>query len=143
MLDDLSLDNWRYIRARQVLKEYHLYDDMIRLQEETIRYPHKPDDYASDRRGTKTTPETATETLYSVATDRKIIWYCKAKKAVKQLLSECDEDTAIIINELFITKFPRYTLNGLVQQQKVSCGRNKAIEKRKRFFKELDILLDK
>ncbi|OPX53857.1 integrase, partial [Oceanospirillum multiglobuliferum] len=38
--------------------------------------------------------------------------------------------------------FPRYTLNGLVQQQKVSCGRNKAIEKRKRFFKELDNLLE-
>jgi RinA family phage transcriptional activator len=141
-LDDLSLDNWRYIRARQVLKEYRQYDCMIKLQEESIRHPHKPDDYASDRRGTKTTPETATETLYSVATDRKILWYRKAKRSVEQLLSECDEDTATIINELFITKFPRYTLNGLVQQQKVSCGRNKAIEKRKRFFKELDNLLE-
>lgn len=138
----MDLEKWRFERVKQVLRDYPEYDLKIAKIEESIRYPHKPDDWASDRRGTKTTPETATETLYSVATDRKILWYRKAKRSVEQLLSECDEDTATIINELFITKFPRYTLNGLVQQQKVSCGRNKAIEKRKRFFKELDNLLE-
>lgn len=52
------------------------------------------------------------------------------------------DDTETIIGELYIKKFPQYTIQGLVKQNKLSCGRNKALELRKKFFDELDKMLD-
>ena len=47
----------------------------------------------------------------------------------------------MIIRELYMRKFPRYTMQGLVQEQKIKCGRDKAFKLRNRFFEELDKVL--
>ena len=141
-LDELNLESWRYKRVVQVLKDYEHFDHIIQAVEESIRVPYKQDDAASDRRGTKVVSETQTEVLYRVETDKRIVFYRKAQRAVKELLNECDTDTKTIINELYIPRYPKYTLDGLVQKNILSCGRNKAIDKRKQFFKYLDAMLD-
>lgn len=134
----MDLEKWRFERVKQVLRDYPEYDLKIAKIEESIRYPHKPDDYASDRRGTKTTPETATETLWTIQTHEAINQFRRNQKAVSDLLAECGIDTEVIIRELYMSKFPRYTMQGLVQEHKISCGKDKAFRLRNRFFEELD-----
>lgn len=134
----MDLEKWRFERVKQVLRDYPEYDRKIAQIEESIRYPHKQDDWASDRRGTKTTPETATETLWTIQTHEAINQFRRNQKAVCDLLNECGTDTEVIIRELYMRKFPRYTMQGLVQEHKISCGKDKAFRLRNRFFEELD-----
>jgi hypothetical protein len=57
---------------------------------------------------------------------------------VSELLEDCGVDTETIIRELYMRKFPRYTMQGLVQERKISCGKDKAFKLRNLFFEELD-----
>lgn len=135
------MEKWRFERVKQVLKDYPTYDKKIAEIELEIRHPHKPTDYASDRQGTKITPETTTEKLYAIECNKHRRAYKRAQRAVDELLDECDKDTGVIIQELYITRFPRYTMEGLIQQRKIDCGKSKAFSLRNRFFSELDQLL--
>lgn len=52
-------------------------------------------------------------------------------------MEEVDEDTRIIVEELYFKRWPRYSLKSLVSNEKVSCGKSKAYELRDKFFLEV------
>lgn len=136
------MENWRWARCESALEEYNEIDKYIKTIEKQIRLPHKESDINADIKGTRIDNDLMFDTMWTIEDHKAIKQLRKKKEAITDLLAECGKDTETIIRELHIKKFPKYTLYGLVEQKKVSCGRNKAIELRKKFFNELDKKLD-
>lgn len=136
------MENWRWARCESALKDYNDIDKYVAKIEKQIRVPHKESDINADIKGTRIDNDLMFDTMWTIETHKAINQLKIKKQAITELLEECGHDTETIIRELHIKKFPKYTLYGLVDQRKVSCGRNKAIELRKKFFQELDKKLD-
>lgn len=136
------MENWRWARCESALKDYNDIDKYVAKIEKQIRVPHKESDINADIKGTRIDNDLMFDTMWTIETHKAINQLKHKKQAITELLEECGNDTETIIRELHIKKFPKYTLYGLVDQRKVSCGRNKAIELRKKFFQELDKKLD-
>lgn len=136
------MENWRWTRCESALKDYNDIDKYVAKIEKQIRVPHKESDINADIKGTRIDNDLMFDTMWTIETHKAINQLRIKKRAITELLAECGNDTEKIIRELHIKKFPKYTLYGLVEQKKVSCGRNKAIELRKKFFQELDKKLD-
>ncbi|MDT2782908.1 integrase [Vagococcus fluvialis] len=136
------MENWRWARCESALKDYNDIDKYVAKIEKQIRVPHKESDINADIKGTRIDNDLMFDTMWTIETHKAINRLKKNKKAIASLLSECDEDTKIIIEELHLKKWPKYTLYGLVEQKKVSCARGKATKLRQKFFEELDKKLD-
>lgn len=137
------MEKWRFERVKAVLKDYNDTEKYIEQIMKSIRTPYRETDINSGIKGTKTDNDTMFAELWTIETHKALNCLKQNKDKVKRLLDECGTDTETIIRELYIKKFPRYTMQGLVMNHKVKCGRNKAIDLRDRFFEELDKELDK
>ncbi|MDT2640653.1 integrase [Enterococcus dongliensis] len=137
------MEKWRFERVKKVLKDYNDTEKYIEQIMQSIRTPYKETDINADIKGTKVDSDTMFNELWTIETHRALKCLKRNKRIVKQLLEECGSDTETIIRELYIKKFPRYTMQGLVMNHKVNCGRNKAIKLRDLFFEEMDKELDK
>jgi len=136
------VEKWRWERCIKVLQDYDDTEKYIKTIEREIRTPWVPDDENSGISGSRKSQEHETETLWTIQSHKALNQLRKNKEAVDELLSECGRDTETIIHELYIRKFPRYTMTGLVQNHLLSCGRNTAIKLRTNFFEELDRKID-
>lgn len=136
------MENWRWARCESALKDYNDIDKYVAKIEKQIRVPHRESDINADIKGTRIDNDLMFDTMWTIETHKAINQLKLKKQAITELLEECGHDTETIIRELYIKKFPQYTLQGLVKQNKLSCGRNKALELRKKFFDELDKKLD-
>ncbi|MGY3766928.1 integrase [Vagococcus vulneris] len=132
------MENWRWGRCESALRDYNDIDTYIKKIEEEIRVPYHEPDLNADIKGTRTDSDMMFDTMWTIQTHDAINQLRRKKQVITELLNECDDDTEIIIRELYLKKWPRFTLNGLVDQQIISCGRNKAIKLRRKFFEELD-----
>lgn len=128
---------------KKILKDYNDTDDYVNQIIKSIRTPYKETDINADIKGTKVDSDTMFNELWTIETHKALNCLKRNKSLVDKLLIECGPDTEMIIRELYIKKFPKYTMRGLVLNHKVNCGRNKAIKLRDRFFSELDKELDK
>ena len=136
------MESWRWQSCIKALKDYNDTDEYIKSVMEEIRTPHRQTDVNGDIKGTKTDNDTMFDTLWTIESHKAISRLKRNKQAIDKLLDECGSDTELIIRELHIKKFPQYTINGLVQNNLLTCGRNKAIELRKKFMRELDNLIN-
>ena len=136
------MEEWRWKSCITALKDYNdtegYIDDIIK----EIRVPYKPADINSDIKGTRVDNDLMFDTAWTIESHKAIHRLKRNQSAITKLLQECGNDTEVIIRELYIRKFPQYTLSGLIQNHKLSCGRNKAIDLRKRFFNELDKMIN-
>lgn len=137
------MDKWRFERVKKVLKDYDDTEKYIEQIMQSIRTPYRETDINADIKGTRTDNDMMFNELWTIETHRALKCLKRNKRIVKQLLEECGTDAEVIIRELYLKKFPRYTMQGLVMNHKVSCGRGKAIKLRDHFFEELDRELDK
>ena len=122
---------------KQVLSEYNDTDRYIAQIERGLRVPWKEEDVNSGIQGTKKDTDTMFGTMWTIETHQALNRLKVNKAAVDELLKECGQDTETIIRELYIKKFPNYTMTGLVEHHVVRCGRNKAIDLRDKFFENL------
>lgn len=106
--------------------------------EEEIRHPYRQLDVNSDIKGNGKNTDAMFNTLWRIENEKAISQLKASQAIIEDMLEECGNDTETIIRELYIHKYPEYTMQGLVKNLKVSCGRNKAIELRNKFFYELD-----
>lgn len=136
------MEKWRVERVKAVLKDYRDTDKYVRKLEEEIRVPYRENDVNRDIKGSSTDSDTMFGTMWTIETDRRIQQLRRNEAIVQELLDECGKDTETIIRELYIKRFPQYTMRGLVDNHKVDCGRNKAFALRDKFFEELDRSLD-
>lgn len=136
------MEKWRVERVKAVLKDYRDTDKYVRKLEEEIRVPYREEDVNRDIKGTRNDSDLMFGTLWTIETDKQIRRLKRNKQIVQELLDECGSDTETIIRELYIKRFPQYTMQGLVDNLVIKCGRNKAFTLRDKFFEELDRSLD-
>lgn len=135
------LEKWRFERCKQVLKDYNNSDKYIRELEESIRFPHQESDLNADIKSIGKKSDGMFNTFWTIENHRTLNQIKKNQMAVSELLSECGKDTETIIRELYMRRFPRYKMDGLVDNRLISCSRSKAFKLRNDFFDELDKLL--
>ena len=136
------MEEWRWKSCIQALKDYHDTDEYIEKVTKEIRHPYRETDVNGDIKGTRTDNDTMFDTLWTIESHKAIHRLKRNKQAIDKLLDECGRDTEIIIRELHMRKFPQYTINGLVSNNRLTCGRNKAIDLRRKFMVELDKLIN-
>ena len=136
------MEKWRVERVKAVLKDYRDTDKYVRKLEEEIRVPYREEDVNGDIKGTRSDSDLMFGTLWTIETDKQIRRLKRNKQIVQELLDECGSDTETIIRELYIKRFPQYTMQGLVEQRIILASVSTAKRLRNRFFEEVDKQLD-
>lgn len=136
------MEKWRVERVKAVLKDYRDTDKYVRKLEEEIRVPYREEDVNGDIKGTRSDSDLMFGTLWTIETDKQIRRLKRNKQIVQELLDECGSDTETIIRELYIKRFPQYTMQGLVEQKIILASVSTAKRLRNKFFKEVDKQLD-
>lgn len=136
------MEKWRVERVKAVLKDYRDTDKYVRKLEEEIRVPYREEDVNGDIKGTRSDSDLMFGTLWTIETDKQIRRLKRNKQIVQELLNECGSDTETIIRELYIKRFPQYTMQGLVEQKIILASVSTAKRLRNKFFEEVDKQLD-
>lgn len=136
------MEKWRVERVKAVLKDYRDTDKYVRKLEEEIRVPYREEDVNGDIKGTRSDSDLMFGTLWTIETDKQIRRLKRNKEIVQELLDECGSDTETIIRELYIKRFPQYTMQGLVEQRIILASVSTAKRLRNKFFEEVDKQLD-
>ncbi|EOH85467.1 MULTISPECIES: RinA family phage transcriptional regulator [Enterococcus] len=136
------MEKWRVERVKAVLKDYRDTDKYVRKLEEEIRVPYREEDVNGDIKGTRSDSDLMFGTLWTIETDKQIRRLKRNKQIVQELLDECGSDTETIIRELYIKRFPQYTMQGLVEQKIILASVSTAKRLRNKFFEEVDKQLD-
>ncbi|MFN6652023.1 integrase, partial [Enterococcus gallinarum] len=122
--------------------DYRDTDKYVRKLEEEIRVPYREEDVNGDIKGTRSDSDLMFGTLWTIETDKQIRRLKRNKQIVQELLDECGSDTETIIRELYIKRFPQYTMQGLVEQKIILASVSTAKRLRNKFFEEVDKQLD-
>lgn len=136
------MEKWRVERVKAVLKDYRDTNKYVRKLEEEIRVPYRENDVNRDIKGSSTDSDTMFGTMWTIETDRRIQQLRRNEAIVQELLDECGKDTETIIRELYIKRFPQYTMQGLVEQKIIHVSVSTAKRLRNKFFEEVDMQLD-
>lgn len=138
----MKRSTFNYIK--QILKDYSQIDDHIKRRMEELQYPHRPDDVNAGIKSNAQS-DSMTNLMITIEQDRRLSALERNKKVVADNLSECGKDTETIITELYIKRYPRYHMDGLVENRLINCGRTKAFQLRDDFFDNIadDLGLDK
>lgn len=123
--------------VKDILSDYHKTDIYIKQRRQELRYPYKSTDLNSGIKGSHGNSEIAANFLITIEQDKRLNQLERNKKIVNSALEEADEDTKVIIEELYFKKYPQYTLVGLVQQNKIFVSKTKAYELRNTFFQTI------
>lgn len=126
---------------KKVLKDYPDIDNHIKQRKEQLKYPHKTEDVNSDIKSNKQTDNMA-NMMITIDEDKMLGALQHNKRVVEYNLDQSDKDTEIIIREVYIRRYKRFTIEGLVTQNKIKCGRTKAHELRDNFFRNVAIDLN-
>ena len=138
----MKRSTFNYIK--QILKDYSQVDDHIKKRMEELQYPYRPDDINSGIKGNGQTDNMA-NLMITIEQDRRLSALERNKKVVEDNLNDCGKDTQTIITELYIKRYPRYRMEGLVENHLIECGRTKGFQLRDNFFENIadDLGLDK
>lgn len=128
----MKRETFNYIK--RILKDYPDIENHIKRREEELRHPIHHNDLNSDRKGNYSDPDKMANMMITIEDDLRLTALARNKQAVELALAKVDKDTVTIINELYLAKFPKYTMAGLCDNFVVSCGRNLAGKKRTHFF---------
>ena len=130
----MKRSTFNYIK--DILRDYPNIDKYIKEREDELRTPYRQTDLNADIRGNKIS-DSMTTMMITIEQDRRLSALERNKRVIEDNLQECDEDTRTIIEELYIVKYQRYTMEGLVEQRLISCGKSKAYDLRNGFFENI------
>lgn len=122
-------------RVEFILREYPKLDNLIKHREEELRYPlSNTDENIGGGRAQFKETDAATQVLIVIDSDPELDELKNRKQTIERCLAEADEDTNVIIEQLYFKRYPKYNIMGLVTNNFVSCGRNKAYDLRNKFI---------
>lgn len=136
----LRTSTFNYIK--DILADYYKTDEYIKQREDELRYPHRESDLNGDIKGTKASYDNQVNLMITIEQDRRLASLERNKRVISKALEEADNDTKVIIEELYMKRWQRYKIQGLVTNNLISVGRTKAFELRDKFFREIATDLD-
>ncbi|EOL50636.1 MULTISPECIES: RinA family phage transcriptional regulator [Enterococcus] len=122
---------------KDVLADYPRIEEYIKQREEELRYPYREDDLNSGIKGNRAGYNAQDSLMITIEQDRRLAALERNKRVISNLLDECCEDTKIIVQELYMRRVPKYTIQGLITNSLIFVGRTKAFELRDSFFLEV------
>lgn len=122
---------------KDILTDYPKIEEYIKQREEELRYPYREDDLNSGIKGSGAGYNVQDSLMITIEQDQRLAALERNRRVVATLLEECCEDTKIIIQELYMRRMPKYTIQGLITNGLIFVGRTKAFELRDRFFLEV------
>jgi len=122
---------------KDILTDYPKIEEYIKQREEELRYPYREDDLNSGIKGSGAGYNVQDSLMITIEQDQRLAALERNRRVVAILLEECCEDTKIIIQELYMRRMPKYTIQGLITNGLIFVGRTKAFELRDRFFLEV------
>lgn len=138
--EGLRTSTFNYIK--DILADHYKTDEYIKQREDELRYPHRESDLNGDIKGTKASYDNQVNLMITIEQDRRLASLERNKRVISKALEEADNDTKVIIEELYMKRWQRYKIQGLVTNNLISVGRTKAFELRDKFFREIATDLD-
>lgn len=129
----MRTSTFNYIK--DILGDYYKTDDYIRQRELELRHPYKETDINGDIQGKGTNSATTERLVITIATDRRLWNLERNRNIIQSCLAESDEQTQVIIEELYLKNRPTLTLLGVAQQLFIS--KNTAYRLRNAFFERV------
>ncbi|MEI5990410.1 hypothetical protein A5881_001903 [Enterococcus termitis] len=120
--------------VKDILTDYPRIEEYIKQREEELRYPYRENDLNSGIKGNRSNYNTQDNLMITIEQDQRLAALERNKRVVSNILEECCEDTKIIIQELYMRRMPKYTIQGLITNGLIFVGRTKAFELRDWFF---------
>lgn len=127
--------------VRDILKDYNDLPKYIKEREKELRNPYRETDLNADIKGTKARYDSGDNILITIEQDARLARMVEQYEIAKRLLSEADDDTRVIIEELYIRKRPRYTMQGLADKHLILCSSRTGRNLRTAFFEEMALAL--
>lgn len=120
-----------------ILQDYPEMGKRIKERELELRHPYRAEDANGYIKGNQAAYSVNDRMLITIDQDWELTCLERSRQIIATMLEDADEDTQMIIRELYLRKRPIYTLKGLIDAQKLFCSRSKAFELRDAFFMEL------
>lgn len=127
--------------VRDILKDYNDLPNYIKEREKELRHPYRETDLNADIKGTKASYDSGDNMLITIEQDARLTRLNEQYNITKRLLDETDDDTRIIIKELYIRKRPQYTMQGLADKHLIFCSARTGRDLRTAFFKKMALEL--
>ncbi|MBO0467856.1 transcriptional regulator [Enterococcus plantarum] len=120
--------------VKDILADYPRIEEYIKQREEELRYPYRENDLNSGIKGNRANYNIQDNLMITIEQDQRLAALERNQRVVSNILEECCEDTKIIIQELYMRRMPKYTIQGLITNSLIFVGRTKAFELRDWFF---------
>lgn len=120
-----------------VLRDYYCIDKYIKQREEELRFPFHETDMNQGIKGTREKYDTQDKLMITIEQDRRLTSLKRNKTLIDEAVAEADADTQTIIRELYMKRYPTYTMKGLVINKKIFVSKSQAYARRNQFFDDL------
>lgn len=127
---------------RDILVEHPRIEEYIKKREEELRHPYRESDINAGIKGSRQSYDALDNLMVTMEQDKNLQRLKRNKVVIDSLLEEADADTKVIISELYMKRYARYTMGGLIGNGLIFVGRTKAYELRDKFFLEVAKDLD-
>lgn len=122
-------------KIEDILRDYPKIDKYIEAREMELRYPHQAEDSnVGGGRAKNKRAEPIEHLVITIDEDRMLHSLKNQRNVVDDCFDESDDDTKIIIKELYFNQHPQYTMSGIVQNNIVSVGLRRAYDLRNVFI---------
>jgi len=125
------------VRCENVLRDYPNIDNYIRDRKQELTYPSQDVDENVGGGKSSKISRPQERIIITLDEDMRLRMLERQKNAVTNCYLETDEDTRIIIRELYFKKHPAYTISGLSINHKVNVSIATAKRMRTQFLSEL------
>lgn len=130
----MKRSTFNYIK--DILKDYPNTERYIKERMEELEIPYRESDLNSGIKSNMQSDQ-MTDLMVTLEQDRRLSALERNKRVVEENLKSCDADTRKIIEELYMKRYPRYTMDGLVQNKILNVSRSQAFKLRDRFFENI------
>ncbi|USQ69808.1 transcriptional regulator [Companilactobacillus allii] len=128
-----------------ILRDYPLVDQYIKDREQELMHPVRDNDenIGGGKSGKISKPQE--QMIITLEEDRRLNQLKKQRDVVEECLDNSSDNTKNIIKELYFRKYPRYQMEGLIDNHIIYCNRSQAFKLRNEFIeqiaKELNIFI--
>lgn len=129
------MERGTFKHIEQILRDYPNLESYIHQRRQELLYPHRQiDDNIGG--GKQVGGDNPVENMYiTIADDKQIASLERNRKVIGRCLESCDEDTHIIINEMYFKRHPTLTMRGIAES--IHSSRTVVSRKRTEFFEEI------
>lgn len=125
-------------KVEDILRDYPKIDRYIAKRIEELKYPTTPiDENIGGGRAQNKRVESVERMIITIDEDRALNSLRRQRDVIDDCLDECGKDTETIIKELYFKRYPQFTLNGLVENNLLTVGKQQAYNLRNNFIKDV------